>query len=124
IGITGTNGKTTAATLSHRLFKSLGKKARQLSTVNIMVGKDVHPATHTTPDPVSLNSYLKKMVEAGCQYCFMEASSHGIEQRRIAGLRFAGAVFTNLSHDHLDYHKTFDDYILAKKQLFDSLPAN
>ncbi len=124
VGITGTNGKTTVATLSHRLFMALGQKSGLLSTVNIMIGKEEHPATHTTPDPVSLNGYLKKMVDAGCKYCFMEASSHGIEQRRIAGLQFAGAVFTNISHDHLDYHKTFDDYILAKKALFDSLPAN
>ncbi len=124
IGITGTNGKTTVATLSHRLFMALGQKAGLLSTVNVMIGKEEHPATHTTPDPVSLNSYLKQMVDAGCKYCFMEASSHGIEQRRIAGLQFAGAVFTNISHDHLDYHKTFDDYILAKKALFDNLPAN
>ncbi len=123
VGITGTNGKTTVATLSHRLFMALGQKSGLLSTVNVMIGKDVHPATHTTPDPVSLNSYLKKMVDAGCKYCFMEASSHGIEQRRIAGLQFTGAVFTNISHDHLDYHKTFDDYILAKKKLFDNLPA-
>lgn len=124
VGITGTNGKTTVATLSHRLFMALGQKAGLLSTVNVMVGKEEFAATHTTPDPVQLNSYLKKMVEAGCKYCFMEASSHGIEQRRIAGLRFAGAVFTNITHDHLDYHKTFDDYILAKKALFDSLPAD
>lgn len=124
IGITGTNGKTTVATLSHRLFMAMGQKAGLLSTVNVMIGTEVHPATHTTPDPVSLNSYLKQMVDEGCKYCFMEASSHGIEQRRIAGLQFAGAVFTNISHDHLDYHKTFDDYILAKKMLFDSLPAN
>ncbi len=123
IGITGTNGKTTVATLCHRLFMSLDKKSGLLSTVNVMVGKEEFPATHTTPDPVSLNAYLKKMVDAGCKYCFMEASSHGIEQRRIAGLEFAGAVFTNITHDHLDYHKTFDDYILAKKALFDGLSA-
>lgn len=124
IGITGTNGKTTVATLCHRLFMLLGKKAGLLSTVNVMIGKDEHPATHTTPDPVQLNSYLREMLDAGCKYCFMEASSHGIEQRRIAGLKFTGAVFTNISHDHLDYHKTFDDYILAKKKLFDALPAD
>lgn len=122
VGITGTNGKTTVATLCHRLFNALGHKAGLLSTVNVMIGREVHPATHTTPDPVSLNNYLKKMVDAGCKYCFMEASSHGIEQRRIAGLKFVGAAFTNISHDHLDYHKTFDDYILAKKALFDKLP--
>ena len=121
VGITGTNGKTTVATLCHRLYMSLGKKAGLLSTVNVMIGRETHPATHTTPDPVSLNKYLDMMVEAGCKYCFMEASSHGIEQRRIAGLKFTGAVFTNISHDHLDYHKTFDDYILAKKALFDKL---
>ncbi|AEV33788.1 UDP-N-acetylmuramoyl-L-alanyl-D-glutamate--2,6-diaminopimelate ligase [Owenweeksia hongkongensis] len=121
VGITGTNGKTTVATLCHRLFMALGQKAGLLSTVNVMIGREIHPATHTTPDPVSLNSYLKKMVDAGCKYCFMEASSHGIEQRRIAGLKFIGAAFTNISHDHLDYHKTFDDYILAKKALFDAL---
>lgn len=124
VGITGTNGKTTVATLCHRLFMSLGLKSGLLSTVNIMVGKEMYPATHTTPDPVSINSYLKKMVDEGCKFCFMEASSHGIEQRRIAGLQFEGAVFTNISHDHLDYHKTFDDYILAKKALFDNLPVN
>lgn len=124
VGITGTNGKTTVATLCHRLFLSLGKKAGLLSTVSVMVGKEIFPATHTTPDPVTLNSYLQKMVNAGCHYCFMEASSHGIAQRRIAGLRFAGAVFTNITHDHLDYHKTFDDYILAKKKLFDDLQAD
>jgi len=123
IGITGTNGKTTVATLSHRLFTSLGKKAGLLSTVNVMIGKEEHPATHTTPDPVQLNRYLRMMVEEGCKYCFMEASSHGIVQRRTAGLRFAGAVFTNISRDHLDYHKTFDDYILAKKLLFDGLTS-
>ncbi|WP_417589339.1 UDP-N-acetylmuramoyl-L-alanyl-D-glutamate--2,6-diaminopimelate ligase [Owenweeksia hongkongensis] len=121
VGITGTNGKTTVATLCHRLFMALGQKAGLLSTVNVMIGREIHPATHTTPDPVSLNSYLKKMVDADCKYCFMEASSHGIEQRRIAGLKFVGAAFTNISHDHLDYHKTFDDYILAKKALFDAL---
>ena len=124
VGITGTNGKTTVATLCHRLYMSLGKKAGLLSTVNIMIGKEKLPATHTTPDPIQINSNLKKMVEAGCKYCFMEASSHGIEQRRIAGLKFTGAVFTNISHDHLDYHKTFDDYILAKKKLFDGLPSS
>lgn len=123
IGITGTNGKTTVATLCYRLFTALGHKAGLLSTVNIMIGKETVPATHTTPDPVSLNANLRKMVDSGCKYCFMEASSHGIAQKRIAGLKFTGAVFTNISHDHLDYHKTFDDYILAKKALFDSLPA-
>ncbi|MDZ7847826.1 MAG: UDP-N-acetylmuramoyl-L-alanyl-D-glutamate--2,6-diaminopimelate ligase [Owenweeksia sp.] len=124
VGITGTNGKTTVATLCHRLFLALGKKAGLLSTVNVMIGNEEHPATHTTPDPLKLNKHLKNMVDAGCEFCFMEASSHGIEQQRIAGLEFAGAVFTNISHDHLDYHKSFDDYIRAKKKLFDSLSAN
>lgn len=121
IGITGTNGKTTTASLLHQLLLALGQKAGLLSTVSIKINREVFPATHTTPDPISLNSHLQKMVEAGCKYCFMEASSHGIEQKRIAGLNFTGAVFTNISHDHLDYHKTFDDYILAKKKLFDQL---
>ncbi len=123
VAITGTNGKTTVASLCHNLFTFLGKKAGLLSTVQILIGRQSFPATHTTPDPVSLNQHLRAMVEAGCKYCFMEASSHGIEQKRIAGLDFTGAVFTNISHDHLDYHKTFDDYILAKKALFDKLPA-
>jgi UDP-N-acetylmuramoyl-L-alanyl-D-glutamate--2,6-diaminopimelate ligase len=124
VAITGTNGKTTTATLLYNLFMALGHKSGLLSTVNIRIGKEVVSATHTTPDPISLNTNLKKMVEAGCKYCFMEASSHGIEQRRMAGLKIAGGVFTNISHDHLDYHKTFDDYILAKKLLFDGLPTD
>lgn len=123
VGITGTNGKTTTCTLLYNLFQSLGIKAGLLSTVCIKVGREEFPATHTTPDPIQINKYLRKMVDAGCKVCFMEASSHGIEQKRIAGLQFQGAVFTNISHDHLDYHKTFDDYILAKKALFDHLPA-
>ncbi len=124
VAITGTNGKTTTATLLHQLFTNLGLKTGLLSTVSIKIGREVLPATHTTPDPVSLNAHLRKMVDAGCRYCFMEASSHGIEQRRTAGLHFEGAVFTNISRDHLDYHKTFDDYILAKKRLFDELPSS
>ena len=124
VGITGTNGKTTVATLSYRLFMNLGHKSGLLSTVKVMIGNKEYPATHTTPDPIQINEYLKQMVEEGCRYCFMEASSHGIEQRRIAGLKFTGAVFTNISRDHLDYHKTFDNYILAKKKLFDQLPSS
>lgn len=124
IAVTGTNGKTTVTTLLYNLFSALGHKSGLLSTVNIRIGKEIIPATHTTPDPISLNANLKKMVQAGCKFCFMEASSHGIEQRRLAGLQIDGAVFTNISHDHLDYHKTFDDYILAKKLLFDNLPTN
>ncbi len=122
IAVTGTNGKTTVTTLLYRLFQSLGHEAGLLSTVAVYIGKESFPATHTTPDPVAINDYLKKMVDRGCKYCFMEASSHGIHQKRIAGLKVRGAVFTNISHDHLDYHKTFDDYILAKKKLFDELP--
>ena len=124
IGITGTNGKTTVATLSYKLFMNLGHRSGLLSTVKIMIGNQEYPATHTTPDPLQINEYLRKMVEAGCRFCFMEASSHGIAQRRVAGLQFAGAVFTNISRDHLDYHETFDNYILAKKKLFDQLPAS
>lgn len=123
IGITGTNGKTTVATLSYKLFTSLGHKSGLLSTVRVMIGNKDYPATHTTPDPIRINEYLRMMVDAGCKFCFMEASSHGIHQKRIAGLKFTGAVFTNISRDHLDYHKTFDNYIKAKKMLFDQLPA-
>ncbi len=121
VAVTGTNGKTTVTSLLHSLFSGLDKKSGLLSTVQIKVGRDIYPATHTTPDPLSINKYLRMMVDAGCKYCFMEASSHGIDQERIAGLKIAGAVFTNLSHDHLDYHPTFDDYLLAKKKLFDQL---
>lgn len=124
IGITGTNGKTTVATLTYRLFMNLGHKSGLLSTVKVMIGNKEFPATHTTPDPIQINEYLRKMVDAGCAYCFMEASSHGIEQGRVSGLKFIGAVFTNISRDHLDYHKTFDNYILAKKKLFDQLPGS
>jgi UDP-N-acetylmuramoyl-L-alanyl-D-glutamate--2,6-diaminopimelate ligase len=124
IAVTGTNGKTTTATLLYSLFQALDHKSGLLSTVNIRIGKETVAATHTTPDPISINIHLKKMVEAGCKYCFMEASSHGLAQKRTAGLKITGAVFTNISHDHLDYHKTFDDYILAKKLLFDGLSAD
>ncbi len=122
VGITGTNGKTTTATLLYDLFTLLGTKSGLLSTVKVCVGKEIHPATHTTPDPIQINHYLNLMVQAGCKYCFMEASSHGIVQNRTAGLRFVGGVFTNISHDHLDYHGTFENYIKAKKKLFDDLP--
>ncbi len=121
-GITGTNGKTTLATLSYELFEKAGYKAGLLSTVSVRIGQEELPATHTTPDPVSLNGYLARMVRAGVTHCFMEVSSHGIEQERIAGLRFAGGVFTNLTHDHLDYHGTFKAYRDAKKKFFDRLP--
>ncbi|MCR9154246.1 MAG: UDP-N-acetylmuramoyl-L-alanyl-D-glutamate--2,6-diaminopimelate ligase [Bacteroidetes bacterium] len=124
IGITGTNGKTTTATLLYDLFSLLGSRSGLLSTVKVCVAKEIHPATHTTPDPVQINYYLHQMVEAGCRYCFMEASSHGIVQNRTAGLSFTAAVFTNISHDHLDYHGNFENYIKAKKKLFDDLPRS
>lgn len=124
VAVTGTNGKTTVATLLYKLFRRLGKKAGLLSTViNKINDKDV-PATHTTPDAVALNELLRQMVNEGCKYCFIEASSHAIAQHRITGLHISGAVFTNISHDHLDYHKTFNAYIAAKKQLFDMLPSS
>ena len=124
VGITGTNGKTTCATMLYDLFKLLGKKVGLVSTVNNKIHNQIVPATHTTPDPVSLNHLFREMVDAGCTYCFMEVSSHALHQYRVAGVKFAGAVFTNLSHDHLDYHKTFDAYIAAKKMLFDMLPRD
>ena len=121
VGVTGTNGKTTTATLLYRLFKALGNKVGLLSTVVNYIDETAIPATHTTPDALSLNALLAQMVEAGCTYAFMEVSSHAIAQQRIAGLEFAGALFTNLTRDHLDYHKTFDHYRDTKKQLFDNL---
>lgn len=124
VGVTGTNGKTTTTTLMYDLCAALDKKAGLISTVRIRIGKHEIPATHTTPDPVTINRILRDMVDAGCKYAFMEVSSHGLHQKRVKGLKFAGGVFTNISHDHLDYHKTFDDYILAKKMLFDMLPAD
>ncbi len=123
VGVTGTNGKTTIATLLYELFRKLGYKAGLLSTVcNYIDGLEV-PATHTTPDPVELNKLLAQMVDAGCEYVFMEASSHAIDQKRISGLYFKGGIFTNLTRDHLDYHKTFEAYRDAKKLFFDNLPS-
>ncbi|MFT4221583.1 UDP-N-acetylmuramoyl-L-alanyl-D-glutamate--2,6-diaminopimelate ligase [Dysgonomonas sp.] len=123
VGVTGTNGKTTTATLLYEMFRKLGYKAGLLSTVaNYVDGKEYH-ATHTTPDPLSLNEMLAKMVDAGCDYAFMEVSSHAIHQKRISGLRFEGGVFTNLTQDHLDYHKTMEEYLKAKKMFFDNLPG-
>jgi UDP-N-acetylmuramoyl-L-alanyl-D-glutamate--2,6-diaminopimelate ligase len=122
VGVTGTNGKTTNVTLLYNLFRGLGYSAGMLSTVENYINDKIIPATHTTPDAIQLNALLAEMVREGCQYCFMEASSHAIVQRRIAGLQFAGAVFTNITHDHLDFHGTFDNYIKAKKRLFDDLP--
>ena len=123
VGITGTNGKTTTTTLLHDLLTELGHKVGLLSTVVNKIGDREVPATHTTPNPVALNQLLREMVEEGCSYCFMEVSSHAIHQHRIAGLRFRIAGFTKITHDHLDYHKTFKEYIYTKKVLFDSLSA-
>ncbi|MGY0407543.1 MAG: UDP-N-acetylmuramoyl-L-alanyl-D-glutamate--2,6-diaminopimelate ligase [Polaribacter sp.] len=122
VGVTGTNGKTTIASLLYQLFKIAGYKVGLLSTVKIMVDETNYKATHTTPDSITINSYLDKMREAGVEFCFMEVSSHGIHQKRTEGLTFVGGIFTNLSHDHLDYHKDFAAYRNVKKSFFDSLP--
>ena len=122
VGVTGTNGKTTIATLLYRMFRELGHKVGLLSTVCNYINDEEVPASHTTPDPIELNSLLAKMVEAGCEYAFMECSSHAIHQHRIGGLEFVGGIFTNLTRDHLDYHKTFENYRNAKKMFFDGLP--
>lgn len=122
IGVTGTNGKTTITSLLYQLFKNNGNKVGLLSTVRILVGDNEFKATHTTPDPLTINYYLKEMIDHGVKYCFMEVSSHGIHQRRTDGLHFKGGIFTNLSHDHLDYHKSFDEYRDIKKSFFDDLP--
>jgi UDP-N-acetylmuramoyl-L-alanyl-D-glutamate--2,6-diaminopimelate ligase len=124
IGITGTNGKTTTTTLLHDLVTDLGYPAGLISTVVNKVGKAEVPSTHTTPNPVELNQLLREMVDAGCEYCFMEVSSHAIHQHRIAGLTFDIAVFSNITHDHLDYHNTFKEYIYAKKKFFDDLNSS
>ncbi len=124
VGITGTNGKTTTVTLLYNLFKSLGYKVGLLSTVRNLINGEEVPATHTTPDAISLNALLEKMVEASCTFCFMEVSSHAVVQNRIAGIHFTGAAFTNITHDHLDYHKTFDNYLAAKKEFFDKLSSS
>jgi UDP-N-acetylmuramoyl-L-alanyl-D-glutamate--2,6-diaminopimelate ligase len=124
IGVTGTNGKTTIATLLWKLFSALGYKCGLISTVQNQIGDEVFSATHTTPDAISVNKLIKQMLDAGCEYVFMECSSHAIHQHRIAGLQFAGALFSNITHDHLDYHKTFDEYIRVKKSWFDVLPSS
>jgi len=121
VGVTGTNGKTTIATSLFNLFDKLGYHVGLLSTVQNQVGERIIPATHTTPDPITLNALLREMVDEGCDYCFMEVSSHAVVQQRIAGLRFAGGIFSNITHDHLDFHLTFDNYIKAKKKFFDDL---
>ena len=123
VGVTGTNGKTTIATLLWKLFSAIGYKCGLISTVQNQVGDAIISSTHTTPDAVSVNALLSQMADAGCQYVFMECSSHAIHQHRITGLQFAGALFSNITHDHLDYHKTFDEYIRVKKSWFDSLPS-
>jgi UDP-N-acetylmuramoyl-L-alanyl-D-glutamate--2,6-diaminopimelate ligase len=124
VGVTGTNGKTTIATLLYKLFNTLGHQSGLLSTVENRIVERVLPATHTTPDPLHLNALLKEMVDAGCTHAFMETSSHAIHQQRIAGLHYSGGIFSNITHDHLDYHKTFDEYIRVKKSFFDSLPSD
>jgi UDP-N-acetylmuramoyl-L-alanyl-D-glutamate--2,6-diaminopimelate ligase len=124
LGVTGTNGKTTISTLLYQLFKKAGFETGLLSTVNIKVGETTYPATHTTPDSLTINKYLREMVDAGVEYCFMEVSSHGIHQKRTEALHFAGGIFTNLSHDHLDYHKDFKEYRDVKKSFFDALPKS
>ena len=123
VGVTGTNGKTTIVTLLWKLFTGLGYKCGLISTVQNQIGDEIILATHTTPDAISVNALLHKMVDAGCRYVFMECSSHAIHQHRISGLQFTGALFSNITHDHLDYHKTFDEYIRVKKSWFDGLPA-
>lgn len=122
VGITGTNGKTTIATLLHRMHQNMGFKAGLISTIQVLVGEQSRPATHTTPDPLQINAVLREMVDTGCEYCFMEVSSHAIDQERITGLEFNGGIFTNLSRDHLDYHKDFKEYLQVKKRFFDELP--
>jgi UDP-N-acetylmuramoyl-L-alanyl-D-glutamate--2,6-diaminopimelate ligase len=124
LGVTGTNGKTTIATLLFKLFSALKYKCGLISTVQNQIANEIVPATHTTPDAVSLNALLKQMADAGCTHAFMECSSHAIHQHRITGLHFAGGIFSNITHDHLDYHKTFDEYIRVKKSFFDNLTSD
>lgn len=124
VAVTGTNGKTTTVSLLHKLFMDLGYNVGLLSTVNNKINNDILPATHTTPDAITMNRLFQKMLAEGCTHCFMEASSHAIDQERMAGVVLAGAIFTNITHDHLDYHKTFDEYIKVKKRLFDDLPSS
>ncbi len=124
VGVTGTNGKTTIATLLYKLFTRLGYKCGLLSTVENQIGETVVPATHTTPDAISLNHLLSQMVDAGCTHVFMETSSHAVHQHRTTGLEYTGGIFSNITHDHLDYHKTFDEYIRVKKSFFDSLSSS
>jgi UDP-N-acetylmuramoyl-L-alanyl-D-glutamate--2,6-diaminopimelate ligase len=124
VGITGTNGKTTTATLLFDLFTKLGYKCGLISTVEYRIGDKIVPSTHTTPDQIALNSLMNDMIKGGCDFAFMEVSSHAVHQNRVAGLHFVGGIFSNITHDHLDYHKTFDEYIKAKKKFFDDLPKD
>jgi UDP-N-acetylmuramoyl-L-alanyl-D-glutamate--2,6-diaminopimelate ligase len=124
VGVTGTNGKTTIATLLFKLFSQLGYKCGLISTVQNQIADEIIPSTHTTPDAINLNALLKRVADAGCSHVFMECSSHAIHQHRITGLHFSGALFSNITHDHLDYHKTFDEYIKVKKSFFDNLSSN
>ena len=124
VGVTGTNGKTTIATLLYEMFRKMGHKVGLLSTVCNYIDGEAIPTDHTTPDPITLHGLMARMVEAGCEYAFMEVSSHSIDQKRISGLSFDGGIFTNLTRDHLDYHKTVENYLKAKKKFFDDLPAD
>jgi UDP-N-acetylmuramoyl-L-alanyl-D-glutamate--2,6-diaminopimelate ligase len=124
VGVTGTNGKTTTASLLYQLFTKLGYSCGLISTIDIKIGKESMPSSHTTPDAVSIQNVMHQMVEKECTYCFMEVSSHAVDQNRIAGIAFDGAIFTNITHDHLDYHLTFSNYLKAKKQFFDHLPKD
>ncbi len=124
VGVTGTNGKTTIATLLYKLFTQLGYHCGLVSTVENRIGKEVIPSTHTTPDAIHLNALLRRMADEGCSHVFMETSSHALHQHRVAGLQYRGAIFSNITHDHLDYHKTFDEYIRVKKSFFDMLPSS
>jgi len=124
VGVTGTNGKTTTATLLYKLFEKLGHPCGLISTVQNFIRGEAETSTHTTPDAISVQALLRRMADAGCEYAFMEVSSHAVHQRRIQGIRFAGGMFTNITHDHLDYHKTFDEYIRVKKRFFDDLPED
>ena len=124
VGVTGTNGKTTIATLLYELFREMGHKCGLLSTVCNYIDGEAYPSTHTTPDAISLNKLLSQMVDAGCEYAFMEVSSHALAQERVGGLEFAGAIFTNLTRDHMDFHETMENYLKAKKSFFDNLPRN
>lgn len=122
VGVTGTNGKTTIATLLYNMFRQFGYKVGLISTVCNYIDGEAIPTDHTTPDPITLNKLLGRMADEGCKYAFMEVSSHAVAQKRIGGLKFAGGIFTNITRDHLDYHKTFENYLKAKKAFFDNLP--